>query len=260
MDDWIEWYKHPIETTVIGSRQWRERTDTLNDVTIREYIHEREPTIVIATDGSIRDDVTAWGGIVWKDGQTIFEWSTGRHGRSSSYRAEGEALQDAFVWLVQNTTTSDYAMILTDSLSLVSRLQHGMVMGIWIPIIRRISARIELVYIPGHAGIKLNEKADKLAGKAEPFGDLVKTPSDVIRTIVEETIAHYGELPASWALERLRDRDIAWGDGSKIRLRGRQKNINTQLLMGLITPATLRTLLDMFEGRGPRRLQESLLS
>ena len=70
----------------------------------------------------------------------------------------------------------------------------------------------------------------------------------------------YAELPPSWTLERLRDMDIAWGDGSKIRLRGLQKNINTQFLMGLITPATLRTLLDMFEGRGPRRLPELMLS
>ena len=38
----------------------------------------------------------------------------------------------------------------------------------------------EMVYILGYAGIRLKEKAAKLTGVAEAFGDLIMTPSDVI--------------------------------------------------------------------------------
>jgi len=260
MDNWIEWHCHPIITTVIGSRQWRDRNDTVNDATVRGYIHEKAPSLVIATDGSIREDVTAWGGTVWKDGTTVFEWSAGRQGKSSSYRAEGEALEDALTWIARNTLQHDYVMILTDSLSLVSRIQHGRMMETWIPTIQQIVAKVELVYIPGHAGIKLNERADKLAGGAEPFGELVKTPADVTRMIRNKAIANHAELPPSWSKQRLLDREIDWGEGSYCMLRSKQRRTNTQMLMGHVTQTTIDNLLEMFEGRGPRYLPESLLS
>ena len=125
-------------------------------------------------------------------------------------------------------------MIITDSLSLVSRLQHGRIMRAWLPTILQISARVELVYIPGHAGIKLNERADKLAGGAEPFGNLVMTPADVVRTVAENTLAACDNEPPSWSKARLLEREIDRGDGSNIRLRGIQRKLNTQMLMGHI--------------------------
>jgi hypothetical protein len=36
----------------------------MNDAIVREVLEEKAPTVVIATDGSIRDNVTAWGGVV----------------------------------------------------------------------------------------------------------------------------------------------------------------------------------------------------
>jgi hypothetical protein len=66
-------------------------------------------TIIIATYGSIRDNTTSWGGVIWRDGQTVVEWSSGRHGRSSSYRLECEAMEEAITWLSSNSTESDLA-------------------------------------------------------------------------------------------------------------------------------------------------------
>jgi hypothetical protein len=37
------------------------------------------------------------------------------------------------------------------------------------------------MYIPGHAGIQFNERADNLAGAAEAFGDLELTDGDIFR-------------------------------------------------------------------------------
>ena len=36
------------------------------------------------------------------------------------------------------------------------------------------------IYVPGHSGVLFNERADKLAGEAEPFSELIQTPADVI--------------------------------------------------------------------------------
>ena len=109
-----------------------------------------------------------------------------------------------------------------DSLSLVNRIQLGRMMETWITTIQQIVAKVVLVYIPCHASIKLNERADKLAGRAEPFGELVKTHADVIRTIRNNAIANYAELPPSWSKQRLLDREIDWGEGSYCMLPGKQ--------------------------------------
>jgi hypothetical protein len=61
---------------------------------------------------------------VWKDGRIIFEWSAGKHGRSSSYRSECEAMEDALSWLEENSVDSDRSIILIDSLSIVSKIQR----------------------------------------------------------------------------------------------------------------------------------------
>jgi ribonuclease HI len=53
----------------------------------------------------------------------------------------------------------------------------------WFPLTQTHSCTNDIViyvYVPGHAGIRCNEKADWLAGKATtPFGDLEPTAADI---------------------------------------------------------------------------------
>ena len=90
---------------------------------------------------------------------------------------------DALTWMVGNTTEDDHVVILTDSLSLVSKLQRGLIKKDWFLLLRHIPARMEVIYVPGHAGIRYNEKADWLAGKALPFGNLEPTAADIADAI-----------------------------------------------------------------------------
>ena len=55
------------ELARIGNRSWRERNEVINKTEILKWLDEKRPNIVIATDRSIHDDVTAWGGAVWKE-------------------------------------------------------------------------------------------------------------------------------------------------------------------------------------------------
>ena len=49
-----------------------------------------------------------------------------------------------------------------------------------------IEGDIEICYIPGHAGIKYNERADWLAGNAKPSGSLDITQDDLIQEVSQK--------------------------------------------------------------------------
>jgi ribonuclease HI len=87
-----------------------------------------------------------------------------------------------FSGLDERKATHDVRMaILTDSLSIVTRLEQNMMLSTWCDSIKDVKAHIVCVYVPGHSGITYNGKADKLAGEATVFGDQVHEPDDVIK-------------------------------------------------------------------------------
>jgi hypothetical protein len=61
-------------------------------------------------------------------------------------------------------------------------------------------------------------------------------------------------------MQRMREKDIERGEGTRVTLRGNRRHIATQLLTGAMSRAGLQTLLEMLGGRGPRYEPESLLS
>ena len=234
------WVDHACDNLVVrkfGDRTWRNRPPEVNNATIREWLELEGFTIVVATDGSLRENLTAWGGAVWRDGRVCFEWATGRTGHSSSYRSECEAFGDALVWLESNTEANDSVAILTDSLSLVTRLEKGMVLEEWNTSLRRTPARITVTYVPGHCGIKHNEMADRLAGQAEAFGELILEPNDVLanlwRNMRQQEIAGQSEL---WSTQRLVENGWEYGDGRHVQERGAARRIFNQRQLGVQGP------------------------
>ena len=111
----------PITTAQIGDRSWRDRAQEINRTEVQEWLDQHEPNIIIATDGSIRENLTGWGGAVWTEGEICFEWSLARAGRSCSFSAESEAIEDDFTWIEHNTCDQDRVVILTDSMSVVNK-------------------------------------------------------------------------------------------------------------------------------------------
>ncbi len=53
---------------------------------VEEMLEEVKPNVIVASDGSIRDGVTAWGGTVWRDRRIVYKWSAAKHGSSSSFQ------------------------------------------------------------------------------------------------------------------------------------------------------------------------------
>ena len=97
----------------------------VNQAELEEYIKSTGANIIIATDGSIRDNSPTWGGAVWQDRKHVYSWCAGKHGRTSSFRAESEAFENALTWMAAKIGHADHALVLTDSQSQVTRLQLG---------------------------------------------------------------------------------------------------------------------------------------
>ena len=102
---------------------WREIDKTINESFIQHVISSINANVIITTDGSIRQGVTAWGGGVWRKESLVTLLAAAAHGVTSSFRAENEAFTDALTWMRQNRTTDDIVTVLTNSLSFASRIE-----------------------------------------------------------------------------------------------------------------------------------------
>jgi hypothetical protein len=67
----VEFVCDSFTTGAVGSRALGERSGRINIALIEELMEEQSLNTIIATDGSIRDDITAWGGAIWKSGKLI---------------------------------------------------------------------------------------------------------------------------------------------------------------------------------------------
>jgi hypothetical protein len=106
------------------------------------------------------------------------------------------------------------------------------------------------MYIPGHAGIRYNERADRLAGGTVPFGNLEMTAADVVDSVTRSIHAKEELGEHTWCMHRLWEKEIKRGEGAHVSLRVNQRHIATQLTTGAMSKAGLDTLLEMLGGRG----------
>jgi hypothetical protein len=131
--------------------------------------------------------------------------------------------------------------------------------GRWYPLVQRMKATVEVIYVPGHAGVRYNERADKLAGAAVAFGDLNLTAADICALIADAIKERERTEDQTLSMRRLLEKEVERGEGASVLLRGCQRRTATQLKMGVISHHTLKVLLEMLEGRGPVFHPEPLL-
>ena len=149
----------------------------------------------------------------------------------------------------QSTTREDSVIVLTDSLSLVSRLQTGKIKDSWVDLIDKINEPFKTVYIPGHAGITYNEAADHLVGKAHPMGSITFLPSDKSNRLNEKMALCCKPAQTWWSLNLLKEHGVKFGDGAKEKTRQAATKINRQKLMGVVS---LHVLSQYSGGEGQR--------
>ena len=166
---------------------------TITDINKSRPEHEQQDTAIrtlnsvanvdlwVYTDGSVNPfggaGMACYLGPDHISGQPIHEAHFPAGNVCSSFRAESVAVLEATNWLSARDNWST-AAIVTDSLSLISRLKSGPTTE---PIICRINANfksmsasskfIHMIWIPGHCEVPGNVRADLLAGLAAGSGN-----------------------------------------------------------------------------------------
>ena len=92
------------------------------------------------------------------------------------------------------------------------------------------------VYCPGHAGVKGNDREDRLAGKASLTSGLVLGRSEVLRSL-----RHYRRTHSQGhhIINRLEERGVDRGSARRCSLKGRETAIVSQTNTGTVSKATL---------------------
>ena len=124
-------------------------------------------------------------------------------------------------------------IILTDSTNLLQRGKSGMRSPD-----RNVSMVISTlpnllwVYCPGHAGVKGNDRADRLAGKANLPSGFLLGRSEVLRSL-----RHYlrAQSQEHHTVDRLEERGVERGSARRSSLKGRER------------PSSVRRTLELFQ-------------
>ena len=105
------------------------------------------------------------------------------------------------------------AVIVTDSMSTLQKVQTENVYADWVPIISNSCLeRLTWIFSPVHASVKGNERADSLAGDAVIDNNLtLDSPTD--QCVTQQLIASRPES-SSYTLSFLKDKGVQLGDGA----------------------------------------------
>ena len=133
-----------------------------------------------------------WGFTVKQGVTTIHEDSIAYTVSTSSLTMEVEAVTHALRWIASGgDSRTTHAIILTDSLSRLQKVKNGMGSPNWSMSMVDIHLRKLLwVYCPGHAGVKGNDREDRLAGKATLTSGLLLGRSAVLRSLRPVSYTH----------------------------------------------------------------------
>ena len=105
------------------------------------------------------------------------------------------------------------------------------------------------VYYPGHAGVKGNDGADRLAGKASITGSLHLGRSEVLRSLRHYLLA---QSQGHHTIDRLEERGVERGSTQRSSLIGRERAIHNLTSIGTVSKASLGKLLRVHIGFSKR--------
>ena len=148
---------------------WMASWKTNAEVQMLVEANSKPHDIVIYTDGSVTKDRSGWGFTVKQGGRTVHEDSGAHRVMTSSLTMEVEAVPHAIQWLAsQRDAQITHAIILTDSMNLLQKVESGMGCPDWHTAMHSLRLqRLLWIYCPWHAGVSGNERADRLASTAD---------------------------------------------------------------------------------------------
>ncbi|XP_012941316.1 uncharacterized protein LOC106012555 [Aplysia californica] len=220
----------------------------INDNDIRQLIeeHSKPEDPMIYMDESVRRGERSRWGLGYTVGTKQVHSMTGIIERTtSSMKMEFEAVTRALGRLQNTRPRTTHLIIVTDSQSILRRVEKGLLRREWMNPIQHSSLRaITWIFCPWHSGVKANEEADRLAGSAVVDGEVKFDKGEVLKTLEEklwdeedrETAEHH-------AIIRMREIGIERGKGKKERLSGKERRRHNQTATGTTSMNTLRALV-----------------
>ena len=183
------------------------------------------------------------GWVTVKQGATNIQEDSAACTLSTSFLTmEVEAVIRALRWIAsRGDSRTTNVITLTDSMSLLQKVKSGMGSPD-----RNVSmASIHLqklmwVYCPGHAGVKGNDRADKLAVKATLTSGVLLGRSEVLRSL-----RHYlrAQSQGHLTIDHLEKRGVERGSARQSSLKGLERAIVNQSNIGTVSKATLGKFL-----------------
>ena len=181
------------------------------------------------------------------NGRTVAEGSGAVQLTTSSMLMEIKAITEALRYLQQYRHKR--AVIVTDSMSTLQKIQKEYLYADWLQILSGSSIeKITWIFSPGHAGVRGNERADSLAGKAVIDNKLTLDPPTVLQCVKEQLTSGRPQS-TSYTLSLLKEKGVQAGDGATSTSRGAMRRRQNQLLFETISLPTLRWTLS---ARGER--------
>ena len=158
------------------------------------------------------------------------------------WKLEAEAVTHALRWIAsRGNSQTTHAIILTNSIGVLHKVKSGMESPDWSMSMVDIHLRKLLwVYCPGHAGVKGNDRADRLAGKATLTSGLLLGRSEVLTSL-----RHYlwTQSQGYNTIDRLEETGVERGSARQSFLKGRERAIVNQTNTGTVSKATSGKLL-----------------
>ena len=248
-----EWVSVPLDfkdafpVVVTLDRGGRELTPVAINTEIKALIDENTTPgdALIYTDGSvIRNEKSGYAFVVMSSGKIIHEASGAYAMTTSSMTMEIMAVTQALRWMEGQDYT--HACVLSDSLSMIRKIQTGQVRRSWLESIGRSRViRVTFIFVPGHVGVCGNERADKLAGLATVSEGLPMDRADILNNIRDIGRARdFGDTSKSSSLPRMYELEIKKGIAKNERWSGRTRAIVNQHRTGTISRCTLLQILE----------------
>ena len=230
-------------------RERREFAACTTEALIKQLIEDAadEGDHVIYTDGSVQRGVrSGWGFVAYIANREVHSEAGASNMTTSSMRMEVEAITRALQWIGWAKTETQRAVILTDSQSVLTKIDNGQLRAEWLEALVGTGIQsLTWIFCPGHCGVKGNERADQLVNSAASDETFRRDKAEIAKQLTE---FYQREEEASQeervAVGRMREMGVQRGDGKRCQLYGRERRIWSQRATGTISMATLKTLLE----------------
>ena len=229
-------------TNVVATlgRECREQPAAATNAEIETLIEElsRPGDVIIFTDGSVKRKIqSGWAFSARADGRIVQERCGAYALTTSSMVMEVTAITEALKWLEQETYR--HTVFVTDSMSTLAKIQKAELHTDWIRSIERSRLqKLTWLFCPGHAGVRGNERADRLAGSAT-IGETLTLDRATVLSLAKQHIEDGRTQEPSHTLQTIQTKGIARGAGRKSDLRGTSRRVYNQLLVETVSRQTL---------------------